>query len=715
MVLVTPTFSGTVSPLSNITPFTYRDGLTFAEMLSDLKDYMVETMYPDFSAELERIIEEFNAGIKEADDAVVSTVEQFDEIHTAFTQAVAAQIAGINERTGPVNTQARTLTAPYSVVTDVQWPGTHPVNFELTQDDTGGYAATLSPDIDGSISTNLAPNGVTRFTLYKNQVTGRWFAKQDIASLPKFNVRNYGAQGIGVAGAVADTRAFVAAYNAAKAAGKGCIIVPDGDYVLNDEWNTTRPNVPRIDIVIKGNNSLTTFISSNFYGAGKALIKSHDPAGTTRSSPTSVYDVQLGTVDRNGPNPVMLDIYGHGESRLEGIRFGTTNNMEMSVAGVQNCRYRDIATNALSGRHYNYKPTNGILFSTTAGSNVMTSNVDAFTGADAGRMINIYGTSQSKHLISTFTDTKNVIISGTTPAITTVNSTAAWEPARITTVAGSNQVSANASVFTADDIGRVIYILGARNGSWGESLLRGKITGLVSGLTVTLDVTADISKTRTEFCTPLVEFYSPLGLNSNDRGNNDFRVDNLHLENYSGVGLVMNNTIFGHVNGKIHGEQTPIDTRASLAAMWLDDCSGDFDMDLDGQATGDHRIYLSNMNDTLTFKSLVTRRLNNARIFEAGTFTDPGGYVMVKNFTSYSAPASGDPYDLIQDPNTTPRVGYFGPVNMLGDTGEPRNYMGKGTYTTMAGDIVTKSPNGNRWKLAISDTGVVSTVAVTGI
>lgn len=480
------------------------------------------------------------------------------------------------------------------------------------------------------------------------------------------------------------------------------------------EWDIYRSNSPRLDIFIRGQSSQTTFLLSDFYGTGKRLVKTHDPLGVTRSSPTSVFHIQFGTVDRNGPNPVLLDIYGHGESRIESVRFGPSNNMVMSIAALQNVRYRDIAS-FYGGKHFNYKDTSGITFTTTAGSTTLTASADIFDGGDAGRMLNLYGTTAAKYLISTVTDARNVVISGTTPAITATGVGGVFEPARMTTVAGSNQVSANASVFTADDIGRVIYILGARSGPWGEALLRATITEIVSGLTVKLDVTADISKTRTEFYTPVIEFYSPAALGTTNRDNNDFKIDLLHVENYKGMGVVAQDAIFGRItNSKIHGEHSPTATQASGGAMWLDDYSGVISGELDGQATGTHRIYYCNMNDTLTLAEFASRRAVNAKIWKVGLMTDPGGIVECTTFTSYSASATGDPYDLVDDPNTTPRFIFTGLVNMLGDSLEPRIYKGKNTYFTKAGEMVTKSPDGTRYKITVANGGAISATVATG-
>ena len=529
------------------------------------------------------------------------------------------------------------------------------------------------------------------------------------------SVRDYGAVGDGVTD---DLPAFQAAYTAAFASstfGTACLFIPRGKYRLGDEWDIYRPNAPRRDLVIRGESQWSTFVLAGFYGAGKALIKCVDPAGATRCSPTSLYDLQLGTVDRDGPSPVLLDVYGAGESRYESIRFGSSNNTHLRLASLQNVRMRDIVS-FYGGKHFDYRDTTGITFTSTSGSSTLTASASIFTALDPGRTISLHradGT-RAKYRISSYVSGTEVVINPATPAITLTGVPGFFEPARITTTAGSNQVSANAQVFTPDDLGRVIYIKGAKNGAYGPALLRGRITEYVSGATVRLDVTADRALTRTEFGVPVVDLYTPNVAGTLGAGSNDVKVELLHVENYAGIGLVVQNSVFMHVNdAKIHGEQTPTSAWSSQAQMWLDDYGGIISGELDGAALGPARIYVCNLNDLLTFDWLATKRVVNGQTFEMETMTDPGGIAEVRTFNAYQATASADPYDLVTDPNSTPRLVFTGLVNMLGDSAEPRIYSGRHTYHSLTGNMVIKSPNGTRYRIAVSDTGTLSAAVVT--
>jgi hypothetical protein len=531
-------------------------------------------------------------------------------------------------------------------------------------------------------------------------------------SLPTFSVLRYGAQPNN--SSFDNLPAFNATFAACVAAGGGVIDIPAGSYRLSDEWNVYRPNSPRVDIIIKGESQYTTKLFSNFYGADKALIKSRDPLGVTRSSPTSIVDIQLGTVARTGGvNPCLIDLYGLGESRLESVRMGVSNNTHLRVSSAQNVRMRDIVSFSAS-QHFNYRDTTGITFSSTSNGQVLTSSADIFTANDTNRLFNIYGPSvRASYRITSYVNARTVNISSTTPTFSITNGSGFFEPARATINAGSNQMTANAQVFSANDVGRTIYIQGAKAGAYGPALLRARITSFVSSATVLLDVSADNSVARAEFAVPAVDVWTPSVSGTAGAGSNDVKIDLLHIENYSGVGMVVQNSIFMHItDAKIHGEQSPSALVGSTSHMWLDDYGGTIGIDLDGTSTGAERIYVCNANDLLTFNYLATRNNFNDIVVLADTFTDPGGQVQITTFNSYTEAKSGNPYDLILDVNANPKVIFVGLVSMLGDSLLSRIYMGKNMYISVLGNPVLQTSDGSWRRLVIQNDGTVTSSAV---
>jgi hypothetical protein len=81
-----------IGPINNITPFTYRDGVTYLEILYLLRDYINDTLRPEFDGEMERIIEEFNAGIENAENTIIAYKGEIDGAIAAFQASVNAEI-----------------------------------------------------------------------------------------------------------------------------------------------------------------------------------------------------------------------------------------------------------------------------------------------------------------------------------------------------------------------------------------------------------------------------------------------------------------------------------------------------------------------------------------------------------------------------------------------------------------------------------------------
>lgn len=511
------------------------------------------------------------------------------------------------------------------------------------------------------------------------------------------NVRDYGAVGDYVSSSNKGTdnlAAFQAAYAYAASITNYAVklFIPSGKYRFSGEWNIYRSSASTNTIAIEGADQLSVFLISDFYGAGLALIKCVDPAGTSRAAGTNLRNLQFGSVDRSGANPVYVDIAGWGESRADCLRFGSSNNTVFRAASLQNVRMRDLVS-FYGGRHYNYKATDTVTFSITSGGAV-TSSAPIFSAADIGKILNLLPSNEDrniKYTISAYSDASNVSVTVGTGAVILAESGVKgyFEAAAGSITAGSSTFTADAPVFTSADIGRAIYIRGARAGSWGDGNLRAIITGYTNATTVTLDKPAGVTVTRAPFTTPVMDFYSSEGVGVLNADSNDVKIDLLHIENYQGVGLAMTPSVFFHIDKmKIHGEHDPIDARHSIAALWLDDYAGTINGEFDGVSTGDSRAHFCSMNDTLTFEWLATRRMRGETIFKAGIMTDPKGFVEIKSFISYKATTSGNPYDLVADTNASSRIVFTGLVNMLGDSNPPRIYNGKDTYTTPQGVMV---------------------------
>lgn len=173
-------FPYVIPQLSNISPFTYRDGMTYLEVLYELRDYVVG-LTPELTGAVDAAIGQFNDALAAEDGRVVASIAEFHTLHADFVATVNAAVASINNKTGALDIQRLTLTADTTVTVDPVWPTNHPIDFVVTQDGTGGRTLTFGPGIGGAVTVDPAPGAVTAFTLIPLG-TGTWEARTDVPS-----------------------------------------------------------------------------------------------------------------------------------------------------------------------------------------------------------------------------------------------------------------------------------------------------------------------------------------------------------------------------------------------------------------------------------------------------------------------------------------------------------------------------------------------------
>lgn len=513
------------------------------------------------------------------------------------------------------------------------------------------------------------------------------------------NVKDFGAKGDGTAD---DTAAIQAAVDAAVAlmdhtgrTGAG-IFFPDGEYKVSAPINLYRTNTPRRDLTLFGVSQYSAKIVVTFYGdASKAVF---DCCGNTdkRCSPTSFHDLSFEMRPKDAVAcPVYINIWGWGESRIENVRFGKSDNSHLRCADAQNLRGRDVVS-FYGGRAWKYKTS--LQETITLDESSVTTTSPTFTDSDIGRKFFLTSAENSK-TSGFFTVAAVESPTKVTIAETGYNMSAgrlSWEPARCSMTAGSAVLTANTSCFTASDLGRVVWVRGARAGRYGSSFLRGKIIQVNSASAVTLDVVANLSVTDTEFAQPVFDFYSPSSLSS---GASDISLQNLHIEHYRGLGFGCENATGWRVEGKIHGE-TAYYAEPSSAAMWLDDFDGVCEMVLDSScAMTGTRIVVCNNNASVVFPHLQTRHNRNECVIEQEVINvieteegddeskvySGGGSTIVNNCIVLSK--SSDIGILFKDNNSTPKLFITGLISFSG-TANPRNYLGKTAYFTKDEGIV---------------------------
>jgi hypothetical protein len=503
------------------------------------------------------------------------------------------------------------------------------------------------------------------------------------------NVKDFGAVGDGVAD---DTAAVQAAVDYAVSVSPASVYFPVGRYRVTDRINLYRPSSPRQDIVLEGDDQLTTIIVADFYGADKALFDAVDPVGTSRCSPTTFRNLGFRhtSVDPVQVNPKFIRIYGYGESRMNGLRFGGSNNSVMELISSQNIRMDDVVS-FFAGKTFLYKDTTGVTFSVNSGTKTITASSGIFDAADAGKFISIIPGNPERRVrytIDTYVSSTEVTV--VESALSETGASAIFQPATCSMTAGSATLTADANCFIAADVGRIIYVADARVGAFGDGLLRAKITTVNSANTVTLSIAATKTVSGAFFGVAVLD----MGTSAGFAGSSDVKITKLHIEGYRGISFAaMNTDAYQISQSKLHGIVTLLTSENStLAACWLDDYGGKFEMEMDSSCSfADTRVLLCNQNDVVKFEMINTRGIIHGTVFKSSLFTNQDGYVEINSLNSYIDFET--PYGLVQDANyaadpTDPRLIITSLTNMLGDSQKARSYVGRHTYFNPDGKML---------------------------
>lgn len=161
---VTLPFPYRLPTVTNIAPFTYREGSTYLQILEALRVY-VNDLIPQVDARTAILLNDFQLGLENSEATVTELIADVD-----------ARIMTINNRVGPESIQRLTLTTDHTLTVDPVWPDAHPIRFQYRQDGTGGRAVTLGAGITGTLVLDPAPGALTEFELVPDG-TG-WIVEQ---------------------------------------------------------------------------------------------------------------------------------------------------------------------------------------------------------------------------------------------------------------------------------------------------------------------------------------------------------------------------------------------------------------------------------------------------------------------------------------------------------------------------------------------------------
>lgn len=466
------------------------------------------------------------------------------------------------------------------------------------------------------------------------------------------NVMQWGARGDGTTDDHPPLSAAVAWFNSVTATAQAVLEFPANKYRITDALDFSQAGGERRQ-VLGGAGFEVAEIIVDFNGYGTGAVAEGAFIFGDEASPAYQTSVDLsGFQFTKGPSCDRAPVGVIGilaQSRLSNIIFGSWNNSLYRFVSFQNNRCENL-TSFSGGKAWEYKDASSV--TVTQSGTTLTASGAIFDVNDVGHTIGVWGTGSStlrrKMKITSFTSATEVEVD------TEFTDGAARElyfaGPLVSITSGNSTLTADASTFTANDVGLVVYVKGA--GADGR-LLRTTISAFISATQVTLADTAGTTVNDVEFTTPAVDMYSgAVG------GASDNTFVNFQIENHVGVGLCMvdqDNLRF--VACKVHGEQSATSDRYSIAPVWLEQCEGYYQGSFDAQYLGEEKVYAVWQTACFNFETLTIRTAYDEIILkvDARATGFEGGIIQLDDVTLGGGnPNNADLENLIIDANSDP-------------------------------------------------------------
>ena len=87
-----------MTPLNNITPFTYRNGTQMLEILVKFEHYLTETLVPEFDKTINDAFKDFQAGLTNAENTIIANKEEWQASFDAFMADISNTLQGLNDQ-----------------------------------------------------------------------------------------------------------------------------------------------------------------------------------------------------------------------------------------------------------------------------------------------------------------------------------------------------------------------------------------------------------------------------------------------------------------------------------------------------------------------------------------------------------------------------------------------------------------------------------------
>jgi hypothetical protein len=212
----------------------------------------------------------------------------------------------------------------------------------------------------------------------------------------------------------------------------------------------------------------------------------------------------------------------------------------LQISDAWNSRIREIQVWGAGGFRANHLVNAATTFSISSGSTTLTASQSEFVSSDVGSSITLAGTGANngdseQFVISSYTSGASVTVSRAASFAHSAEN-GAFSGVMGSMSAGSSTLTLSNARLTSADIGRVVYVQGAGSVYNGAAPLRATITA-VSGASITLSASATTAVSNVELIIdPAVDIFEDADVSG---VTNDFSSLNLHLEENSGVSLLV--------------------------------------------------------------------------------------------------------------------------------------------------------------------------------
>lgn len=132
-----------MSPVTNISPLTYRDASTFLEQLTQLSEWLEETLVPETNTALANAVTEMQAAISNAENTTTAALQEWNGRFDQYSADLSAQVAAVQD--AAVKVMVENAAGPTGTAIRALIPDLTPLNTSMTQAETD--IDTLQTDV----------------------------------------------------------------------------------------------------------------------------------------------------------------------------------------------------------------------------------------------------------------------------------------------------------------------------------------------------------------------------------------------------------------------------------------------------------------------------------------------------------------------------------------------------------------------------------------